>query len=109
MESGVEHKDVGLRGEHLLHRLVAFEMAGVVFGSQVHVGHPLFHHFVVDKAALSEAAARHNAVADSSNLIEAFDGAVFGMSERVEHHLHSLRVGGAVEGNLLIFAVERCF
>ena len=93
---------LGMLGTTAVHGVVTLEGRRVVERSEIHIGLPLFEHVVGHQLALGEASAGHDAVSGRSNLVDAADGAIFGMEQGVKHFLDALRVRGAikVEGHL---------
>ena len=106
MEGGVEDEDLRQVGQHLLYGHIALEVGIAVERRQVHILLPLFKHGVGDHLAAGEASASHDAVAGSRNLVEALDGAIFGMEQRVEHQFDTLGMRGAFLLDNLGFAID---
>ena len=106
MEGCIEHKYLGQIGKHFLHCHVALEVGVRVQRSEFHVLFPLLEHFVGHNLALGEAAACHNAVTGSTDFVEAFDCAINGVEQCVEHELDALGVGGTRRLDDFCFAVD---
>ena len=92
VERSVEHKDVGHVFYHSFHRVVTFEGRWVVEGRKVHVGFPLFEHFVSDKTAFCEASACDDTVTSGCDFVQTLDGAILGVHQGVEHHFDAFSV-----------------
>ena len=106
MESRVKHEHLGKIGKHLLHSHITLEVSLRVERSKFHVLLPFLKHGIGNHLTLRETTTCHDTVTGSADFIEALDGTVHGVEQRVKHQFDTLGVGGTRRLDDLRFAVD---